>query len=362
LFFNPVRIHPTMRTIAYLITELDRGGAELALLRLLRGLDRARFDPAVFSLAGDGPVGESIRAAGIPVAALHAHRRPARALLDLVRRLRRLRPAILHASLFHANVFGVAAARLAGVPRVFASLRVCEEGRPRRAAVERLALRRADRIVCVSAAVRDRARRTAGLPADRLAVIPNGVEVPPDPPPPRPFRRRVLTVAHLRPQKGIDDLARALPAVLAVVPEAAFTVVGRGDADGYRRLARSLGADSAICFPGETDAVGPYYTDADLFVLPSRWEGCPNVVLEAMAAGLPVVATAVGGTPELVADGATGFLVPPRSPAALADRILALLRDPARAHAMGAAGRARAAAEFSTRRMVEAHEALYRER
>jgi glycosyltransferase involved in cell wall biosynthesis len=169
----------------------------------------------------------------------------------------------------------------------------------------------------------------------------------------------VLTVAHLRPQKGIEDLLRAVPAVLDAVPDASFTIVGRGDAGGCRRMARSIGVESAVRFAGETDAVGPFYDDADLFVLPSRWEGCPNTVLEAMAAALPVVATSVGGTPELVVEGTTGLLAPPRSPAALAERIVDLLRDPARARAMGAAGRARVAAEFSTRRMVEAHEALY---
>jgi glycosyltransferase involved in cell wall biosynthesis len=349
-----------MHAIAYVITELDRGGAELALRRLVQGLDRSRFRAVVFSLTDDGPVGEAIRRDGIAVHALRAQRRPARALLEFVRRLRDLRPAILHAFLFHANVFGCLAGRLAGVPRVIASLRVCEEGRPRRAAIERLALRLADRIVCVAAAVRDHARRKAGLPADRLVVIPNGIEIPHDSTAgPRPFRRRVLTVAHLRPQKGIEDLLRAVPAVLAAVPDASFTIVGRDDAGGCRRMARSIGVESAVRFAGETDAVGPFYDDADLFVLPSRWEGCPNTVLEAMAAALPVVATSVGGTPELVVEGTTGLLAPPRSPAALARRIVELLQDPARARAMGAAGRARVAAEFSTRRMVEAHEALY---
>jgi glycosyltransferase involved in cell wall biosynthesis len=147
--------------------------------------------------------------------------------------------------------------------------------------------------------------------------------------------------------------------VLRQVPDAVFTVVGRGDPEPYRRQARELGVETSIRFAGPSSDLDPFLAAADLFVLPSRWEGCPNAVLEAMAAGVPVVATGVGGTPELVVDGVTGLLCPPDSPQELAVRTVDLLRDPARARAMGDAGRSRAATEFPVRRMVARFESLY---
>jgi glycosyltransferase involved in cell wall biosynthesis len=279
---------------------------------------------------------------------------------ELVARLRAVRPAVLHSFLFHANLAGRVAGRLAGVPRVISSVRVCEVDRPWRAALDRLTQRWMDLETCVAGAVRDYTRRAAGIPDRKLAVIHNGVEIPDGAPTAgRAPGRRVLTVAHLRPQKGIPDLLRAAPGVLAAHPDATFTIVGGGDVDAYRRMAAAAGMGGAVTFAGETADAGPHFRSADLFVLPSRWEGCPNAVLEAMAAGLPVVATTVGGTPELVVDGETGRLAPPGSPGMLAVAIRELLADPVRARAMGEAGRRRVAESFSVARMVREHEALY---
>jgi glycosyltransferase involved in cell wall biosynthesis len=173
------------------------------------------------------------------------------------------------------------------------------------------------------------------------------------------MRFRALTVANLRRQKGIDVLLRAIPRVRQAHPEAVFTVVGRGDPTPYVRMADALGIRDAVRWAGEADPVAPFFRDADLFVLPSRWEGCPNVVLEAMAAGLPVVATDAGGTPELVVDGVTGFLVHVDSPVALGNRIVELMRDPERAARMGAEGRARAASKYGDRLMIGSYATLY---
>lgn len=349
-----------MIPLAYIITELERGGAEVSLLRLVRGLQGTRYRPWVFSLAGRGPVGGMLEDAGAAVVPLRMPERPVAGFVELVGRLRAVRPPILHTFLFHANQVGRLAGRLAAVPHVISSVRVCEEDRPYRAAVDRLTHAWVEWETCVAEAVRAYTRRAAGVPARKLVVIRNGVETWNGTARPEgSARRRVLTIAHLRAQKGIDDLLRAIPEIRAAVPDAAFTVAGAGDVAGYREAARARGVADAVTFAGEVAEVAPWLAAADLLVLPSRWEGCPNAVLEAMSAGLPVVATDVGGTPELVLDGVTGRLVPPREPMALARAVIDVLRDPKAALAMGAAGRARAAAEFSVERMVREHLALY---
>jgi glycosyltransferase involved in cell wall biosynthesis len=349
-----------MRTVAFLITDLDRGGAEGALVRLVGGLDRSRFRPVVYSLTEQGPRGRELAARGIPVRALEAHRHPLVSFVRFTRELRRSPPDILQTLLYHANIFGRVAGRLAGVRRIVSSARVCEVDRPFRAALERLTGAWVDRVTCVAGAVRDYVRRTSGIPGRKLVVIFNGVETQAAPPARgAPPGHRVETVAHLRTQKGIEDLIRAVPVVRRSVPDATVTVVGRGDPEPFRRLSGALGVADAVRFLGEVEDVRPCLDAADLFVLPSRWEGCPNAVLEAMAAGLPVVGTAVGGTPELVREGETGFLVPPGSPGLLGRRMADLLLDPERSRAMGLAGWQRAASEFGMARMIGAYEALY---
>jgi glycosyltransferase involved in cell wall biosynthesis len=349
-----------MTNVAFLITELDRGGAERALVRLATGLDRTRFRPFVFSLTDEGPLAKPLSDAGIPVCALKAHVNPLKAVLEFVKALRDIRPYILQTFLFHANVVGRLAGRMAGVPRIVSSIRVCEVDRPWRTAIDRLTHAGADRITCVANAVREFTRRASGIPSRKLIVIPNGIDVSAAAARPQgPMRFRALTVANLRRQKGIDVLLRAIPRVRQAHPEAVFTVVGRGDPTPYVRMADALGIRDAVRWAGEADPVAPFFRDADLFVLPSRWEGCPNVVLEAMAAGLPVVATDAGGTPELVVDGVTGFLVHVDSPVALGNRIVELMRDPERAARMGAEGRARAASKYGDRLMIGSYATLY---
>lgn len=348
-----------MIPLAYLISELDRGGAELSLLRLARGLKGTPFEPVVYSLAGCGPVGGLIEAEGIKVVSLRLPDRPFAGIVELVAGLRAARPSILHSFLFHANLVGRLAGRLVGVPHVISSVRVCEVDRPWRAAVDRLTQSCVDVEICVAEAVRTYTRRAAGIAPEKLVVIRNGVEAGATAPPRSPAGHRALTVAHLRAQKGVGDLVEAARRVRSAVPDATFTVVGRGDVDAYRRCAQSMGVDGAVRFVGEVPDVASYLAEADLFVLPSWWEGLPNAVLEAMAAGLPVVATAVGGAQEPIVDGVTGRLVPPHAPEALARAVVEVMTDPARARAMGAAGRARAAAEFSVDRMVREHLDLY---
>jgi glycosyltransferase involved in cell wall biosynthesis len=168
-------------------------------------------------------------------------------------------------------------------------------------------------------------------------------------------------VGNLYPVKGHAHLLRAMPAVVAGRPDAHLVVLGRGALhDPLLAEAATLGLSDRVHLLGHREDVARWVAAIDVFVLPSLSEGLPLSLLEAMAAGRPVVVTAVGGVPEVVQDAVTGFVVPPASPGALASRILALLRDTALSAVMGAAGQTRVRERFSVERMAGDYRAMYR--
>ncbi len=341
--------------IAFLITDLDAGGAERNLATLAAGLDRARFDVAVASLMPPGRIGGELAAKGVPVLDLGmTHRANVFAFCRLVRWLKRTRPDILHTWLFHANVLGRLAAKLAGVPHVVSSIRVAE---PRRwhLALDRLTAGRAEVILVNSPSLQDYAAEH-GIPRKKLRVIPNAVDLARFTAAPHAKRETpvALFVGRLSPQKGLDVLLRAA----ARVPRVRFRVVGDGpDRGALERLARELRLAN-VEFAGPSDRVPELLADADMLVLPSRWEGSPNVVLEAMAAGVPVVATNAVGTRDLVTDGVDGVLVAVDDAAALASAIDRIAGDSRLTERLAAAGRA-TAAKYSPETMIQSHRELY---
>src|SRR5262249_46104027 len=252
-----------------------------------------------------------------------------------------------------AVLLGVAAAKLIGVP-VLASRRdlghhVTALQRP----MLRVALRRATMVLANAATVASQLEHEEGVPAHQLAIVHNGLDIaafdaaarellaPPelgDGGPPT-----VLNVARMTyPVKGHDDLLRAVAVVRRAVPALRVFLVGDGPREAaLRRLTTDLELDGVVRFVGRRDDVPALLVRADLVCHPSRMEGLPNAVMEAMAAARPIVATAVGGTPELIQDGVHGVLVPAESPDDLARGILALLSDRARGERMGRAARAR---------------------
>jgi len=164
----------------------------------------------------------------------------------------------------------------------------------------------------------------------------------------------VATVGHCADHKGQRFLVAAAPAVLARFPEARILIVGEGELlPTLREQARALGVEGRVLFPGFRTDVAALLRALDAFVFPSHLEGLGTSVLDALAVGLPVVATTAGGIPEMITDGVHGRLVPPRDPAALAAAMIELLQSPERARALGQAGRARVQAEFTADRMVE---------
>jgi len=349
--------------ILYLTTELDPGGAEKALYELVRRLDRRRFTPEVSCLAGRGVVGRWLKADRVPVHYLAAG--PATwplALLRLHRLMRRGRFDLVHTFLFHANVFGRVAARLAGVRRVVSSVRV-EEPRGHHQALNALTWRLADRIVCVSQSTAEFFAARAHAHPTRLAVIPNGVDTtrfaPGRPSAGVPL---VLSVGRLDRQKGYDVLIEAVRRCKDAGTPMRVAIAGDGpDRAALQKQISSRGLTGTVELLGRRDDVPDLLASAHLFVSASRWEGMPNAVLEAMAAGLPVGATAAGGTRELVVHGATGILAPPGNAESLAQAMALVLGDAALGRRMGALARERVEQHFTWEHTAQQHEALYRE-
>jgi glycosyltransferase involved in cell wall biosynthesis len=339
------------------------GGSEEAALHLMGSLDRARWEPVLLYHADPGVarLAEAAVHLGVRTVALprvDANHRST-ALPSLWRAIRDERPTIFHAHLSWplACKFGVLAAWLARVPGMVATAHLYVELRTRWRPP--LMFRPLRRVMAVSNEVKARYARELQVPMHRLAVVRNGIRVPPSVRPPDPVLRAelvrgrpdyvVLTPARLHDQKGHAFLLEAA----ARVPDATFVLAGDGPlrADLEARAAE-LGVAERCVFLGQRTDVPDLLAAADLFVLPSLYEGLPISVLEAMAARRPVVATAIGGTDEAVMHEATGLLVPPRDAPALASAIRRLRADPALAHRLAVAGRERVEREFSSEAMA----------
>jgi len=346
------------RVVHYLDSDIF-GGSEEAALHLMASLDRARWEPALMHHPGPG-VARLVEGAGrlgVPTVAVPRPTRGGRlrSLAGLRQALRAERPAILHVHLSWplACKYGVLAGWLERVPAIVATAQLyLTTGSPVEQRLMTMALRR---VIAVSREVRTRYARDVRVPERKLAVVPNGIDVPAIVRQPDPALRAelvrgrpdyvILTPARLHEQKGHADLLVAA----TMVPGATFVLAGDGPlrAELERQAVELKVADRCV-FLGSRADVSDLLAAADLFVLPSLFEGLPVSVLEAMAAERPVVATAIGGTDEAVAHEVTGLLVPPRDPTALAGAIRRLQADPALARRLAAAGHERVRREFSS--------------
>ena len=238
---------------------------------------------------------------------------------------------------------------------------------PKHSVAYRLMANAPDAVFAVSEQVRRHCIDVDGIKPDRVQTIYNGLDVSDweaaAAPVRTPGRIVVTTVGNIRRVKGHDVLITAAASVVSRFPDVMFSIAGEVLEPGYfeelQQLIRGLGLDDHIHFAGEVTDLRSHLSAADIFVLPSRSEGFSNAIIEAMAASLPVVATAVGGNAEAVKDGVSGFIVPPEDSGALSAAILSLLEDPAKAKAMGAAGKALAQASFTTEAMMSRITASY---
>jgi len=359
---------PERTRVLYVINDLARAGAETQLVELVRRLDRVAFEPSVVLLKARNDFAEELTAAGVPVAALG--RRgwwDVGVVWRLAREVQRFRPHVVHSWLFLANLVSALAVRRGSGRHLIVSQRCSYEAMAglgwRR--VARWSHRRADCVIVNSRAALEE-EAAAGHPRSCLVYIPNGVGEPAPPAANRsalglPAGPLVVCVGQLAHIKGHHVLVEAWPAVGKAVPGAQLVLVGAGPQRGaLEERARNLGVSGTIVFAGFRARAGPFMAFADVFVQPSLSEGMPNAVLEAMAASRPVVASSVGGIPELIVDGESGILVPPSDPHALAAAVARLLVDRALAVRLAAAAAKRARELFSFDRALAETEALYR--
>lgn len=343
------------RRVVLFVPRLHRGGAGKQVTYLATGLERRGWDVRPLTLLSPGEYARKLEQEGISVTSLGASRGmpDPRALLRCVRQLRRWKPDVVVAFLFHAILAARLSIPLAGNPPLISAVRNERFGGRAREIVQRL-LRSLDDLATVnSPRVARRLIERGVLDADRLEVVPNAVDLSAYGGEPEPAIRRSLgippdavlwlAVGDLHPQKGYDILLQAWSDVADALPAARLQIAGEGPLRSrLEHRIRELGIADTCGLLGHRSDVPSLLAAADAFVLASRWEGSPNAVAEAMAAGLPVVATRVGGVPELLGGDEAGRLVPAGNPGALAGLIAELTRAPAEERQrIGAAGRSR---------------------
>jgi len=351
--------------IAVVLTSFEPGVTEHQMIELVHRLDRSRWSVhlACFRARGswfhrmarsvdsvtEFPVGSFKRVGAL------------KHLWAFSRWCRERQIALVHTTELYSNIFGLPGAALAGVPVRIGNRRGMNNDQPRGlVGLQRAAYSCAHVVIANSraAAVRLMEER---VPAHKITVIPNGLDL--DRFPPRSVKRpprRVAMVANLRPGKGHDTLIDAAFEVLRRQPDATFDIIGDGsERDRLVDRADQRRVRHAFTFLGQREDVPALLAEADIFALPSRSEALPNAILEAMAAGLPVVASDVGGIPELIAHERTGLLVPPGDAAALAGALLRMMNETGLAGRLGQAARVAAETHYSFDRMVTAFDACY---
>ena len=365
-----------MTSVMYVANAAKIGGGNRVLMDLVGGLDRSRFRPTLVSPAR-GPLVEWAEREQIPCAVIGGNDcegrfQTWRRAVPIAWLMRRWRTDIVHATSYTCFRAASLAARFSGTPRI------CHLGFPPTA--EELRWNFSSGAECVVACYEEQRRDVASVlaevqPACEVRTICNGIDT-------NRFRpgggamadaslrdgadHVVVIVGHLSDVKGYPTFVRAAATISAVLPRCRFLLVG-GDTLGQgwqprlERLAEELGIRESVRFLGWQDDIRPVLDAADVMALPSRAEGLPLAILEAMSLAKPVVASAVNGIPDAVVDGETGYLVRPDDDVGLADRLLQVMRDPEHARKLGEAGRRRIETHFSVTTLIAGFETLYGE-
>jgi len=326
--------------VCYVITGLDIGGAELQLYQIIRRINPFLFSPVVISLLEFGPVKEKFIEAGIPIYSLKMKKKlrgfisNQEGIYRFFKILRKEKPDIVVLFMYHAIILGRLIGKLAGIHHIISSFRISPAG-DIKGRMQNLILRSTswiDDLTCVNSerVATEWVAKKVIIP-QKLRVIPNGVDLPKFNSTHRRSRPKdVFTwvaIGRLVPQKDFLTLIEAFKRVADVFPRSSLEIVGDGPLrKKLEDKSRDMGIENKVRVAGICESIPALLARANALVLSSVWEGMPNVILEAMAAGLPVVATDVGGVQELVTDGENGFLVPPKNSVALADAMTRLMK------------------------------------
>lgn len=360
--------------IMRVITWLPLGGIERRLVQTLERLNRDKYQLSVSCIKKRGSLAQEVEALGIPLFLQKVERRwSPRGLWGLAQLFKREQVDIVHAHMYRANTSATVAARLAGVPVVVTHVHSMDTWQTRRQLwMDKKLHPWRDRVIAVSEAVRQNYLEKTHVAPEKVITLYNGIDLEEykidavEAEAKRrelgllPEHRVVAVVARLVEAKALHFMLEAAAQVVEAVPTVRFLMVGDGPLEAeLKAQTERLNLNSHVIFTGRRQDVPQIYAASQAAALSSVREGFSNVVVEAMTAGLPVVATDVGGNREAVIDGHNGFIVPSRQPQVLAQGLIKLLSDQTLAEAMGRSGRQRAQELFSLEKMVEKTEALY---
>lgn len=361
--------------VLHLVNILGVGGAEGQFVERVRTTDRRRFQPLVAALETSGRHLAALRAEGIepvefPLGPSFAHPATAWTVARLAAWMRAQGVKLVHAQDFYTNLIAVPAARIAGAKVIVSRLDLAHwHGTARRLALA-AATRAADRVQVNAAAISRQLQEEEKLDPRKLALVHNGIDLArfdaradrplDDPLPLPPDACAITTVANLHPIKGQEDTVEALARLVGSFPSLHLLLVGAGERrEAIAGTAQRLGVSERVHFLGHRADVPAILARTRILVSSSRAEGLSNSVIEGMAARLPIVATAVGGTPELIDGRSRGLLVPPSSPERMAEALAALLSDPERGRRLGREARAFAERHLGIEVMSRGFDRLY---
>ncbi|MCK9364724.1 MAG: glycosyltransferase [Syntrophales bacterium] len=349
------------------------GGLERVLAAIVLSLDKAKYDVQVWCLARGGQIAAELSAQGVPVRILsmQSYYNPI-AILRLACLMKREKFDLVHTHGYFASTFGRLAAILASIPVIITHVHsTYYDYSKRNIWIERFLSRWTDRIICISRAVEEFVTLTEGIHQDKTALIYNGVALPGHPACGREKMRNsfniyaeavvIIIVASLTENKGHGLLMAALAPLTQRFPALRLIIVGDGPLrEPLSKESRRLGIEKAVIFTGIRTDISALLNMADIFVLPSQLrEGLGVALIEAMAAGLPVIGTAIGGIPELIQENENGLLVPPGSVEALTTSLEKLISDPAARKMMGQKGTQMYQERFTMSMMTRQIETLY---
>jgi glycosyltransferase involved in cell wall biosynthesis len=371
-------VRPQAMRVMFLSTSMGMGGADKQLLSAAQLMQAQGYDVCIVSLTELGPMGLEARSQGIRTESLDMRRGvpDPRGLIRLIRLVRAWRPDVLHSHMVHANLMARVVRLFARIPVMISTIHNIYEGGPLWMAAYRISNGLVDHMTIISEAAADRFVKERIVPRELLTCVPNGVDT-------ERFRQVAPgTRAALRSSIGVKDhefvwlavgrfelatdypnMLRAFAQVRQRESSAVLLLVGHGSLQvETESLAQSLGLGDRVRFLGVRSDVPEVMASADGYVMSSAWEGMPIALLEAAAAGLPIVATRVGGNHEVVRDGESGYLVPPRDHEALGQAMLRLMQQaPEERRAMGERGREHVRVHYGLGRVVERWEDLYRQ-
>jgi len=368
---------PKKIKILYVFAALPVGGAEELLYHQVEGLDKNRFTPLVCVISEKGPIGELIEKLGVPVIPLHrmkSNRFDWKIIRDIYRVIKSEKIDLVHTQLYDGNKYGRLAAWLAGVPGIVSSyLNVYARRRIKHHLINWALSFTNHRIIAGSQAVKESAVQYDRITPDKIVVIYNCID-------PSKFKRDADTlrirekfgvkpdhfllgvIARLEEQKGHIYLLEALRQLIPKFPQIKCLVVGDGKLRPHLEEKTSeMGLSDSVLFVGTQKPTAPILSILDLFLLPSLWEGLSLAMLEAMAMGTPVLATAVGGAAEIIHSGENGMLIPPRDVAQLVSSLEEAILNPSKIVAIGERGKQTFHQNFTKAQHVRRLQSLYLE-